>query len=147
MRKMVFGRKLGRARKSRIALFRGLIRALVLYGKISTTLAKSKSIQGEVDKLVSLGKKGSLSDRRNALKRLGNDRKTVDTLFNKIAPAFKEKMNGFTRIIPLPPRHGDMAEMTRLEWTKEIETSDKKQITRIAKEKEKIVKVETKKAK
>lgn len=121
MRKRVFGRHLSRGRKARTALFRSQIRALVLSGKIETTKAKAKAIQGQIEKLISLAKKSSVSIRRNVLSELGNDRKTVQKLFFKIAPAFAGRNSGFTRIIPLPKRAGDAAEMARIEWTEKIE--------------------------
>lgn len=125
MRKMVFGRKFSRGKKGRIALLRSLIKALVLNGKITTTKARAKAIQGQIDKYVSHAKKGSLALRRKVLAETGNDRKTVDALFGKIAPAFKERKSGFTRIIPLPSRKGDYAQMARLEW---VEKKDKQSL-------------------
>lgn len=125
MRKMVFGRQLSRGRKSRTALFRSLIRALALSGKIVTTRAKAKAVVPQIDKLITTAKKNSLSARRKALAKLGNDRKTVDLIFLKITPAFKDRTSGFTRIILLPRRIGDMAEMVRLEWVEKIETEEK----------------------
>jgi len=116
MRKMVFGRKFSRGKKGRIALLRSLVRALVLNEKITTTKARAKAIQGQVDKYLSHAKKGSLALRRKVLAETGNDRETVDVLFGKIALAFKDRKSGFTRIIPLPPRKGDHAQMARLEW-------------------------------
>lgn len=125
MRKMVFGRQLSRGRKSRIALFRSLIRALALSGKIVTTKAKAKAVIPQIDKLITAAKKNSVSGRRKALSKLGNDRGTVDLLFLKIAPVFKERTSGFTRITLLPRRTGDKAEMVRLEWVEKIETEEK----------------------
>ncbi len=126
MRKRVFGRHLSRGRKARTALFRSLIRALVINGKIETTDAKAKAIQAEIEKLVSLVKKGTISIKRNVLSELGNDRKTVEKLFLKIGPAFKGRNSGFTRIIPLPRRTGDAAEMARIEWTEQIKEQPSK---------------------
>jgi len=116
MRKKVFGRKLSRSRKSRRALFRSLLKALIVNGKITTTKAKIKAIQGQADKLVTLGKKGNLSARRSVLAFLGNDRKTTDIFFMKQIPVFKDRNSGFTRMILLPRRKGDNAEMATLEW-------------------------------
>lgn len=124
MRKRVFGRHLSRGRKARGALFRSQIRALINSGKIETTRAKAKSIQGQMEKLVSLAKKNNISARRNVSGQLGNDRETVERLFLKVVPAFKERNSGFTRIIPLPRRGGDAAEMARIEWTEKISLSE-----------------------
>lgn len=129
MRKMVFGRKLSRGRKGRTALFRSLVRALVLSGKIVTTKARARAIQGQIDKYVTHAKKGGVALRRKVLAEMGNDRETVDKLFGKIAPTFTGRKSGFTRITLLPRRKGDNAEMARLEWTEVIqekEKSDKK---------------------
>ena len=116
MRKKVFGRKLSRGRKARIALIRSLVKALIVSGKITTTKAKAKFIQGQAEKLVTLAKKGNLSARRNVLSFLGNDRKTTDFFFMKMVPVFKDRKSGFTRLTLLPRRRGDNAEMTTLEW-------------------------------
>jgi large subunit ribosomal protein L17 len=124
MRKMIFGRQLSRGRKSREALFRSLIKALILNGKISTTKAKAKAVQNRIDKLVSKVKKDSISARREIAKTIGNDRKMIEYLFGKIGPAFKQRKGGYTRIIFLPRRQGDGAEMARIEWTEKVESND-----------------------
>lgn len=125
MRKMVFGRHLSRSRKGRIALFRSLIRALTISGKIVTTRAKAKAIIPQIDKIVTAAKKNSLSARRRVLASLGNDRGTTDLIFLKVVPAFSNRTSGFTRIILLPARSGDKAQMVRLEWSDVIETKEK----------------------
>jgi len=116
MRNKVFGKQLSRSRKGRRALIRSLIKALIANGKITITKAKAKAIQGQVDKLVTLGKKGTVSARRDVLAFLGNDRKTTDFFFMKQIPVFKDRTSGFTKIILLPRRRGDNAEMATLEW-------------------------------
>ena len=125
MRKMVFGRHLSRSRKARIALFRSLIRALTISGKIVTTKAKAKAIIPQIDKIVTLAKKNSLSARRRVLASLGNDRGTTDLIFLKVVPAFSNRSSGFTRIVLLPARSGDKAQMVRLEWSEIIEMKEK----------------------
>lgn len=115
----------------------------MFYGKITTTKAKAKAIQGDVDKVISLAKEGSLSAQRRILSELANDRDSLEILFNKVAPAFKERTSGFTRIIMLPRRKGDNAEMVRIEWSQEI--IDKKSKVKKAKAKEKKVKAKPKK--
>ena len=129
MRNKVFGRQLSRSRKSRRALIRSLIKALIGSGKITTTKAKAKAIQGQVDKLVTLGKKGTVSARRDVLAFLGNDRKTTDFFFMKQIPVFKDRTSGFTRIIVLPRRRGDNAEMATLEWMDKYVEVVKKEVT------------------
>ncbi len=122
---MVFGRKLSRGRKSREALFKSLIKALVIYGKITTTYAKAKAIIGEVDKIVNTAKENSLLARRRVLGQLGNDRKVTDLIF-KIIPKLTSRQGGYTKIINLPPRRGDMAKMATIEWVDKIATEEKK---------------------
>lgn len=147
MIKRVFGRKLSRGRDARRALFRSLIRALVISGKITTTKAKAKAIQGMIDSLVSKASSKGIFERREVLAELGNDREVTDSIFNKIAPAFAGRKSGFTRLIPLPPRKGDMAEMVRMEWVDKVEISDKAQVTSNKKEVMKKIKDKTKESK
>lgn len=120
MKKRVYGRKLSRERDTRRALFRALIKALVKYDKIVTTKAKAKAIQGSIDKLVNLAKEGSIQTRRRLFASLGNDKETMKTFTEKIAPAFTERKGGYTRIVNLPRRKGDAAEIARIEWVKPI---------------------------
>src|SRR3989344_1824618 len=129
MKKKVFGRKLSRDRGSRYALYRSLVRALVLHGEIKTTYAKAKAIIPEIEKLVNLAKKGDVSKRRRVFASLANDRKTTDMLFGKIASAFSGRDSGFTRIIKQPARRGDRSSVVRLEWSQKIVTSNKKEVT------------------
>lgn len=119
MRKRVFGRKFSRGRKGRTALLRSLARALVARGKITTTKARAKAIQGQIDKYVSRAKKKGVALRRKILAEMGNDRETVDALFAKVAKTRAERKSGFTKITLLPRRKGDNAEMARLEWVEE----------------------------
>jgi large subunit ribosomal protein L17 len=120
MRKMVFGRKFSRGRKGRIALFRSLIRAMILNGKIVTTIAKAKAIKKDLDKYITKAKKNTIAARRKVLAEMGNDREAVDALFMKVAPAFNQRNSGFSRITLLPKRKGDASKMVRLEWSDKI---------------------------
>ena len=108
-------RKLSRASGSRKALFRALLRALVENGKIVTTKAKAKAVQKEVDRVMALLKKEAESDRRRLLAILGNDKKTLESLIAKYRETTKDRKSGFTRIIALPQRKGDMAKIATLE--------------------------------
>lgn len=138
MRKMVFGRKLSRGKKGREALIRSLIKALIGVGKIETTKAKAKAIQGQVDKLVTMAKKNTLSSRRGISAYLANDRKATDILVSQIAPVFKDRKGGYTRIILLGKRLGDAAEMARLEWVEygQVIASEKEETKKVEKVKE-----------
>jgi large subunit ribosomal protein L17 len=141
MNKKVFGRKLSRSRPAREALFSALSRAMILSGKIVTTHAKAKAIQGEVEKFVTLAKKGDLSSRRRALSRLDNAKDALEALFANVAPAFAERQSGFTRIISLPRRTGDNAKMVRMEWTEKVVKSEEvKSSSAIKVKKEKVIK-------
>lgn len=125
MNKRVFGRKLSRSRPAREALFASLTQSMIINGSIVTTRAKAKAIQGSVEKIVTLAKAGTLSARRKVMSKLDNARKPVDILFQKVVKAFPAKTSGFTRIISLPRRVGDNAQMVRMEWTEKIVESEK----------------------
>ncbi|MDP1760087.1 MAG: 50S ribosomal protein L17 [Candidatus Woesebacteria bacterium] len=118
MIKKVFGRKLSRERASREALFISLVESLVINKKIVTTRAKAKAVIGLIDRLVCLAKKDTLASKRQILRRLKGNKKISTIIWTEIVSYFPEKNSGFTRIIPLTQRKGDMAKMVRLEWTK-----------------------------
>lgn len=126
MKKRVFGRQLSRERDTRRALFRSLIRALVEHGKIRTTKAKAKAIQADIDKLVNLAKKDTISAKRRVFAILGNDKETTKKLLKEVVPSFSDRSGGYTRIVPQPARRGDAAQIVRFEWVKEIETKKTK---------------------
>ena len=119
MNKRVFGKKLSRERATRDALFVSLIESLVVNSKIKTTKTKAKAIQGMIDKLVTLAKKDTLSSKRQILKNLRGNKKVATVFWTDLIKKFVAKTSGFTRIVPLVSRKGDMAEMVRLEWTYE----------------------------
>jgi len=120
MNKKVFGRKLSRSRPAREALFAALVKAIVIEGKIVTTKAKGKAVIGEIEHMVTLAKKGGIPAQRLVLGRLDNARKETDKLFDAIAKAFEKRTSGYTRMINLPRRKGDNAQMVRIEWTEKI---------------------------
>jgi large subunit ribosomal protein L17 len=92
----------------------------VVNGKIKTTKAKAKAIQPEIDRLIAIAKKDSISARRALASYFANDRKIVFEIMEAIVPALKDKVGGATRTVPLPARKGDAAEMVRLEWVAQI---------------------------
>ena len=120
MRKKVFGRHFSRSRKAREALLKSLIRALILHGKIETSLAKAKAISGDIDRVVRLAKDGSVSALRQISAFVSADRKFV-AKFVKDTASFGKRSSGYTRLTRLPRRLGDAAEMARIEWTDQIE--------------------------
>ncbi|HKC04876.1 MAG TPA: 50S ribosomal protein L17 [Patescibacteria group bacterium] len=117
MIKKVFGKKLSRSRPAREALFATLARSIILNGKMETTKAKAKAVQSDLEKFVTVAKKGGLAGMRRVMASLDNQRDAVDALYKKVAPSFTTRTSGFTRIISLPRRKGDNAEMVRIEWT------------------------------
>lgn len=129
MRKQVFGRHFSRSRKAREALFKSLIKTIILHGKIETTYAKAKAIQGDIDEMVGLAKKGGVSASREISSALSADRKMVAKLVLD-ATSFKERTSGFTRIVRLPARFGDAAQMARLEWTDQVEVPKKEKVSK-----------------
>lgn len=126
MRHLKGGFKLGRTPEHRKALLRNLTGSLIEKNRIETTLAKAKAVKPIVEKMVTLGKSGSLADKRRALAYLYK-RKTVQTLFDEVAPRFMDRNGGYTRIIKTDFRKGDGAEMAILEFTDYIfEVKDSK---------------------
>ena len=127
MRHQVKGYHLGRSTGQRNALRRTMIMQLFQYEKIETTLAKAEAIQPEAEKLITMAKNsldGSEIDQINARRRaaadLGNaSGDIVKKLFDDIAPRFKNRQGGYTRILKLGPRQGDSAEMALIELVAE----------------------------
>ncbi len=109
------GRKLGRTTAHRKALFRNQLSSLITHERIQTTLPKAKDLRPLIEKMVTLGKRGGLHARRLALKTIP-EAATVKKLFEEIAPRFKERAGGYTRILKLGRRQGDGAEMAILEF-------------------------------
>ena len=107
--------KLGRTSEHRNAMLANLVCSLIEHKRITTTLAKAKAARSIAEKLVTLGKSGTLHDRRLAVARLHQE-KAAKILFKEIAPAFKERNGGYTRIIRMNQRNGDAAQRAILEW-------------------------------
>ena len=108
-------RKLGRTSQHRSALLANLVASLILHKRVKTTLAKAKAARPLAEKLVTLGKGGTLHDRRLAVAKIGQ-KDAVATLFKSIAPGFKDRKGGYTRIVKLGPRQSDSAPVAFLEW-------------------------------
>ena len=125
VRNRVFGRKLSRDTDTRKAMFRSLVAAIVKNGSIITTKAKAKSIQGFLDKLITKVKKNTLASRRKVIAILGNDKETTEKLFGVLNETFAKRKSGFTRIINLPKRRGDLSKMVRLEFVDKYEIKAK----------------------
>ena len=125
--------KLGRTSEHRNAMLANLVSSLIIHKRVTTTLAKAKAARSVADKMVTLGKKGTLHARRLAAGRLhyqgrsltqskeerkkwraNND--VVHILFDLIAPVFKDRKGGYTRVIQIGERRGDVAKMAILEF-------------------------------
>lgn len=110
----MFYRKLGRDASARKALFRSILTSFFAHGRIETTDAKAKEITKLVAKMITLAKRGDLHARRQVLSYL-MDEEVVKKLFEEIAPKYKDRQGGYTRIMKLGPRRGDAAPMAILE--------------------------------
>lgn len=119
MRKKVAGYQLDRDKNERKALLRALVVSLLREGGIETTLTKAKAIQGKVEKLITRAKKGNIADRRIALRFLTKT-DVVSKLFDVIAPVFKKRVGGYTRIIKTKTRRGDRAQLVKMMFAEEI---------------------------
>ena len=92
-----------------------LSREVLSHERIQTTEAKAKAVKPEVEKLITLGKRGDMHARRQAMARLGQDKFVVYRLFEEIAPRYADRPGGYTRILKLGPRESDSTEMVFLE--------------------------------
>jgi large subunit ribosomal protein L17 len=110
----VDGRKLGRATDHRLALFRNLVTDLLKHERIITTEAKAREVRGLAEKMITLGKRGDLHARRQAL-RFVYDKSIVDKLFDDLGPRFAGRAGGYSRMVKIGPRQGDGARMAQLE--------------------------------
>jgi large subunit ribosomal protein L17 len=126
MKHQVFGKQLNRGVKARKALFKNLINALIEHQAIKTTETKAKAIKGLVDKFVGRAKKNDLHSRRLVFAFLQN-KKMVNKLFEEIAPKFRKRSSGFTRIIKLGRRKGDAAMMVKMEFVEGEEIKEESQ--------------------
>lgn len=124
--------KLGRTGKHRNAMLSNLVSSLIRYKRVTTTLAKAKAARPVAEKMVTLGKAGTIHARRLAAARLrfnsqrmlksrelvtqARKNDVVRILFDELAPTFKERRGGYTRIVKLNRRQGDAAELAILEW-------------------------------
>jgi large subunit ribosomal protein L17 len=107
--------KLSRDSAHRKALLMNLSKEVIDHERIETTTAKAKAVKPEVERLITLAKRGDLHARRQALSALGQDKFMVYKLFEEIAPRYAERPGGYTRILKLGPRLSDATEMALLE--------------------------------
>jgi len=130
MRHRLSGRRLGRGSSHQKAMFRSLASSLIIHEHLETTDARAKELRRVVDRLVTLGKKGSLHARRQAFKFL-NNHQLVQKLFDEIAPRFSDRPGGYTRLIKSRIRFADSAPMTFVRFTSADlpESSEKEEVS------------------
>ncbi len=117
MRHKVAGSNLSRPTGHRMSLYHNLTTELLAHERIVTTVTKAKEVRGMAEKVITLGKEGSLHSRRQALV-LVHDRKVVDKVFDELAKKYADRSGGYTRILKLGPRKGDAAPMAIIELVK-----------------------------
>jgi len=114
MRHRVAGRGLSRSTDHRRAMYRNLVTDLLGYEKLTTTEAKAKEVRGLAEKMITLGKAGSLHARRQALAFI-MDKTVVEKVFEELAERYAERPGGYTRIVKFGPRLGDGAPVVQIE--------------------------------
>ena len=126
MRHNKAGRRLGRTTSHRIAMFRNMVTSLLNHERVITTDAKAKEIRSIAEKMITLGKRGDLHAMRQAASYI-REKSVVTKLFSTIAPRYKERQGGYTRIIKLGQRLGDAAPLSVIELVEEEITAKGKQ--------------------
>ena len=125
MRHKVAGWKLGRNTAHRRSLLRNLVTSLIIEERIETTIPKAKAMRPQVEKMITLGKRGDLAARRQALAYLMTGA-AVDKLFDTIGPRFGDRKGGYLRIVRTAPRKGDGAEKAFIELLGSEQVLDEK---------------------
>jgi large subunit ribosomal protein L17 len=114
MRHNVSGRKLNRTTSHRLAMFRNMVTSLLDHGRIYTTIPKAKDLRRFADAMITLGKRGDLHARRQALAVI-REKDVVHKLFNELGPRYQNRPGGYTRIVKVGFRRGDAAPMCLVE--------------------------------
>jgi large subunit ribosomal protein L17 len=109
------GRKLRRSGGHRTALYKNLTVSILRYERVKTTEAKAKEVQGQVERMITLAKRGDLSARRAVVSQFPNEPLVVTKLFDEIAPKYADRTSGYTRIVKIGQRSGDAAEVVQIE--------------------------------
>jgi large subunit ribosomal protein L17 len=115
----IAGRKLGRKTDHKVALLKNLVTSLIIHDRLTTTEAKAKELRRWADRMITLGKKGDLAAIRQASQTI-KSKEAIGKLFKDLAPLFKERNGGYTRIIRYKNRKGDGAPLAIIEWTETI---------------------------
>lgn len=111
----IAGRKLGRTTDHKIAMLRNLVTSLILHDRLTTTEAKAKELRRMAERMITLGKKGDLAAVRRAAQTV-RSKEAIGKLFKDLAPLFKTRNGGYTRIIKYRNRKGDGAPLAIIEW-------------------------------
>ena len=109
------GRKLSRKQGPRLALYKNLCVSVLRYERIQTTEAKAKEIRPQVERMITLAKRGDLSARRTVVAELPDEPLVIKKLFDEIAPKYTERTSGYTRITHIGNRNGDRAPIVQIE--------------------------------
>src|SRR5688500_7636619 len=109
------GRKLSRKQGPRLALYKNLAVSVLRYERIKTTEAKAKEIRGQVERMITLAKRGDLPARRQGVAEFPNEPLVVTKLSDEIAPKYAERTSGYTRMVRIGQRKGDAAEIVQIE--------------------------------
>lgn len=125
MRHRKSGRKLGRTSSHREAMLRNMVTSLLKYEKITTTDAKAKELRKVAEKMITLGKRGDLHARRQALSFV-RDREVVGKLFDELSARYRDWTGGYTRIVKMGNRAGDNAPVSIIEFIQEAGQNQKK---------------------
>ena len=125
MRHRKVGRKLGKTTSHREAMLRNMVTSLLKYEKITTTDAKAKELRKVAEKMITLGKRGDLHARRQALSYV-RDKEIVAKLFDELSARYRDFAGGYTRIMKMGNRLGDNAPMSIIEFTQRQEQTKKK---------------------
>jgi large subunit ribosomal protein L17 len=136
MRHLKAGKKLGRTSSHRLATLRNMVTSFLQHEQIETTDAKAKELKRLADKMVSLGKRGDLHARRQAMSIL-RDETVGKKLFDDIAPRFKDRSGGYTRILKVGHRHGDNAPVSLIELVVQGKQVQEKKLAKEKAKKEK----------
>jgi large subunit ribosomal protein L17 len=113
------GKKLGRDAPHRKAMYANIAGSLIVHGRVKTTVAKAKAVRPVAEKMITLGRRGDIHARRQALAYL-RSQEVVHQLFADVAPRFTDRPGGYTRIVKLGPRPGDSAPMAYLEFVDHV---------------------------
>ena len=109
------GRKLSRKMGPRLALYKNLTVSILRYERVKTTEAKAKEVQGRVERMITLAKRGDLAARRSVVSQFPNEPLVISKLFDEIAPKYADRSSGYTRIVKIGQRSGDAAEIVQIE--------------------------------